>query len=84
MSTGGVNTTTGLMEGTGRIGRKLSSVHPISIAYRDDLDKSLSDRLSRARRAIRVLSRFKVFRLSLIGNQAPIFMGFLVPLVLWW
>ncbi len=29
----------------------------------------MSDRLSPARRAIRVLSRFKVFRLSLIGNQ---------------
>ena len=40
-ATGGVNTTTGLMEGTGRIGRNLSSAHPISIAYRDDLDKSL-------------------------------------------
>lgn len=40
-ATGGVNSSTGMMEGAGRIGTNLSSAHPISITYRDDLNKSL-------------------------------------------
>lgn len=38
---GGVNPSTGKMEGAGRIGQNLSSGHPISITYRDDLSKDL-------------------------------------------
>lgn len=38
---GGVNTKTGLMQGPNQVSRDLGSVHPISVTYRDDLDKSL-------------------------------------------
>ncbi len=38
---GGVNRTTGLMEGANRLGNDLTAVHPISLTYRDDLNKSL-------------------------------------------
>ncbi|HJW33333.1 MAG TPA: cytochrome c3 family protein [Holophagaceae bacterium] len=38
---GGVNRASGLMVGPNLVGRDLSNVHPISIAYRDDLNKTL-------------------------------------------
>lgn len=40
-ATGGVNPLTGLMEGSGRVSRDLNSGHPVSVTYRDDLNKSL-------------------------------------------
>lgn len=38
---GGVSRSTGMMVGQNQVGRDLSNVHPISIAYRDDLSKTL-------------------------------------------
>ncbi|GLH67806.1 cytochrome c3 family protein [Geothrix edaphica] len=38
---GGVNPGTGLMQGANTIGHDLTGVHPISMTYRDDLNKSL-------------------------------------------
>ena len=38
---GGVSRTTGLMQGANLVGRDLSRVHPISMTYRDDLNKGL-------------------------------------------
>lgn len=38
---GGVNRSTGMIQGANLVGRDLSSVHPISITYRDDLSKTL-------------------------------------------
>lgn len=38
---GGINPVTGTMQGDNRIGSDLSSVHPVSITYRDDLNKAL-------------------------------------------
>lgn len=40
-ATDGVSPSTGMMEGPSKMGRDLSSTHPISVIYRDDLDKSL-------------------------------------------
>jgi predicted CXXCH cytochrome family protein len=38
---GGVNPATGTIQGPNQMGRDLSSVHPISMTYRDDLNKTL-------------------------------------------
>lgn len=40
---GGVNPGNGMMQGPDVIGHDLSSVHPISLTYRNDLNKSLRD-----------------------------------------
>jgi hypothetical protein len=38
---GNVNPGSGLIQGASQVGRDLSSIHPISVTYRNDLDKSL-------------------------------------------
>lgn len=38
---GGVNRSSGMMQGANQVGRDLSKGHPVSITYRDDLNRSL-------------------------------------------